>query len=236
LGCWNSIGVFMIISTQKPFDEINKIIQPYQKLAIFGCGGCAAVCQTGGTKQVEELALRLEDKEIIFTFQIDEPCDKRILSRELSRVSERLEQIEAVLILACGIGVQMIADSIAKPCFTGLDTLFAGAIVHSNNYKETCTACGQCLLNTTAAICPRTLCPKGIANGPCSEKVSEHCSVNDNETCVWLRIAERMAAQHVREHDSELFLRNWSACSAPRRISGKAASRTNLKNKDGKNN
>jgi ferredoxin len=212
----------MIISAQKPFDEIKKTIQPYQRLAIFGCGGCAAVCQTGGTKQVEELALRLVDKEVVFTFQIDEPCDKRILTRELSRVSDRLEQIEAVLILACGIGVQMIADSIAKPCFTGLDTLFAGAVIHSNNCIETCTACGQCRLNTTAAICPRTLCPKGIANGPCSEKIGEHCSVNSDEICVWLKIAERMDAQHIGESDSAFSLQIWNVFSAPRRIPDKA--------------
>lgn len=226
----------MIVSVQKSFDEIKKVVQPYRKLAVFGCGGCAAVCQTGGTKQVEELASRLVDKEVLFTFQIDEPCDKRILSRELSRVSDRLEQIEAVLILACGIGVQMIADSIAKPCFTGLDTLFAGGVIHSNKYIETCTACGQCCLNTTAAICPRTLCPKGIANGPCSEKIGEHCTVNENETCIWLRIDERMDARHIGKSDSEFSIRNWNALSAPRRVPDKTAPMTNLKNKNGKNN
>jgi ferredoxin len=208
----------MIISSPKPLHEIKKAIQPYQKLAIFGCGGCAAVCQSGGTKQVEELAHDLDDKQVIFTFQIDEPCDQRILTRELNRIAKRLDQIDAVIILACGIGVQMLAALLEKPCFTGLDTLFPGAVIHSNKFFETCNACGECILNETAAICPRTLCPKGIAFGPCSEKLDEQCSVDKDAECVWVRIDRRREHLKLTAPDSEFTPLDWAARGAPRQI------------------
>ena len=189
----------MIISVQKALEEITAALAPYGKPAIIGCGGCAAVCQAGGTRQVEELAQALDGKEVVFTFQIDEPCDQRILARELRRVSDRLEKADVLIILACGAGVQAIATSVDKPCLAGLNTLFPGTVIHSNEYRELCTACGDCILNRTAALCPRTLCPKGITNGPCSEKLDEHCSVDVDSECVWVSITNRIEALGLAE-------------------------------------
>lgn len=208
----------MIISVQKPLEEIRASVAPYRRLAIFGCGGCAAVCQTGGTKQVEELARELSDKEIVFTLQIDEPCDQRILARELRRVSDRLENVEAVLVLACGTGVQVVASAIDVPCLTGLDTVFPGTVIHSGNYLENCDACGECVLNQTAAICPRARCPKGILNGPCSEKLDERCSVDPESECVWVSIANRAEALGLSETGAEFPPIKWSRQVRPRRI------------------
>lgn len=208
----------MIISVQKPLEEIKASVAPYRRLAIFGCGGCAAVCQTGGTKQVEELARKLTDKEIVFTLQIDEPCDQRILARELRRVSDRLEKVEAVVALACGTGVQVVASAVDVPCLTGLDTVFPGTVIHSGNYLENCDACGECVLNQTAAICPRARCPKGILNGPCSEKLDERCSVDPESECVWVSIAKRMEALGLSGPDSDFLPVDWGKHVRPRRI------------------
>ena len=209
----------MIISTQKPLEEIVASIAHYHRLGIIGCGGCAAVCQTGGTKQVEELADRLKDKEIVFTLQIEEPCDQRILSRELRRVSDRLEHVDAVVILACGTGVQTAAAAIGKPCLTGLNTVFNGTVIHSTRYAELCGACGDCLLNQTAGICPQTLCPKGIANGPCSEKTGEQCSVDPDSECVWVTITKRMEALDIPTTRLDFQPVNWATRVPPRTIS-----------------
>lgn len=209
----------MIISEKKPLAEIRASLVPYERIAIIGCGGCAAVCQTGGTKQVEEMAQALDGKQIVFTFQIDEPCDQRILARELRRVSGRLERAEAVLILACGIGVQSIALAVDKPCLTGLDTAFAGMVAHSNSYAETCLACGEeCLLNVTAGICPRTRCPKGIINGPCSEKTDELCSVDSDAECVWVSIERRLEALGLPPVETEFPATDWTKRMPPRTI------------------
>jgi len=208
----------MIISIQKPLEEIEAAVGPYRALAIIGCGGCAAVCQAGGTKQVEMLAQSLEDKEITFTLQIDEPCDQRILARELRRVSDRLEDVDALVVLACGAGVQTMAAAVEKPCIAGLDTLFPGTVVHSNEYLEICNACGECVLNRTAAICPRTLCPKGIANGPCSEKIDESCSVDPDSECVWVSISKRIERLGLAGMDLDFSPAELSSRAAPRRL------------------
>jgi len=158
------------------------------------------VCQTGGTKQVEELAQSIEDKDIVFTFQIDEPCDQRILSRELRRVSDRIAGVDALVVLACGSGVQAVAAAADKPCVAGLDTLYPGTVIHSGAYMQVCSACGECILNRTAAICPRTLCPKSITNGPCSEKIEERCAASDTDAeCVWVSMSDRMEALGLPE-------------------------------------
>ncbi len=208
----------MIVSVQKPLEEIKSSLSRYHKVAIIGCGGCAAVCQAGGTKQVEDLAAKLGDMEIVLTFQIDEPCDQRVLARELRRVTERLEQVEAVLMLACGTGVQALADSLDKPCLAGLNSLFPGTVIHSNSYLENCIACGECVLNHTAAICPRTRCPKGILNGPCSEKAGEKCDLNPDQECVWVTITNRREALGLPELDVEFSALNWSKRVLPRKL------------------
>jgi ferredoxin len=215
----------MIISKQKPLDEIVAALAPYSRPAIIGCGGCAAVCQAGGTKQVEELAQALDEKEVVFTFQIDEPCDQRILARELRRISNRLVESDVLLILACGAGVQTIASAVDKPCLAGLDTLFPGAVIHSNEYRELCIACGECILNHTAAICPRTLCPKGIANGPCSEKLDEHCSVDTNAQCVWVSITKRIEGLGLSDLELNFCTSSQSSGIFPRSLSKAASNR-----------
>ena len=208
----------MIITIQRSLEDIKSSVEPYRKLAIIGCGGCAAVCQTGGTKQVDELARTLEGKEVMFTFQIDEPCDQRILARELRRISDRMQGVDAVIALACGTGVQALASSVDKPCVTGLDTLFAGTVIHSSSYLENCNACGECILNLTAAICPRTRCPKGIANGPCSEKVDETCCVDSESECVWISIARRAETLGLRVEAPEFRPMDWAKHVGPRSI------------------
>jgi ferredoxin len=200
----------MIISIQKPLKEIMDSLTRYRKIAIIGCGGCAAVCQSGGTKQVEQLIPLLEDKEIVFSLQIDEPCDKRVLSREIERVSDRLEEVAAILVLACGTGVQMVAESVDRPCIEGLNTLFAGGVVRLDNYVERCQACGECILNITTGLCPRTLCPKGITNGPCSEKTGVRCSVDEDSECVWERIAGRIEKLGIPSTAVEIPAYDWS--------------------------
>lgn len=208
----------MIISVQKPLEEIKTALASYHRLAIVGCGGCAAVCQSGGTKQVEELAQNLEDKDIVFTMQIDEPCDQRIVTRETRRVSDRLERVEAILVLACGTGVQVLAHAVQKPCVAGLDTLFPGRVIHGRRYAETCLACGNCVLNETVTICPKTHCPKGILNGPCSEKLDEKCSVDPDAECVWVTIENRRRGLGLSGNCPVFSPHDWAKSVSPRHV------------------
>jgi len=211
-------GITMIICEQKPVEEIKTSLAPYHRIAIVACGGCAAVCQASGTKQVEDLVRVLDDKDIVFSIHVDQPCDQRILSRELKRVSERLKKCDAVLVLACGTGTQLVSAAVNAPCITGLNTLFSGAVIRSGNYAEKCDACGQCTLNVTAGICPRSLCPKNIANGPCSEKLDDKCSVDSESECVWVTVARRAEAFGISLEVAEFTPIDWSTHVAPHKI------------------
>ena len=53
-----------------------------------------------------------------------------------------------------------------------------------------CHRCGQCVLSSTALICPMT-CPKGLRNGPCGGTMDGKCEVKPESRCVWVRIRER---------------------------------------------
>jgi hypothetical protein len=45
-----------------------------------------------------------------------------------------------------------------------------------------------------AGLCPVTLCPKGILNGPCGGMQDGRCEVDLERDCVWLGIYRRMEA------------------------------------------
>ena len=49
----------MIISQQKPFEEILHIIGEKSRIFLIGCGLCATHCQSGGEEQVLEMKERL---------------------------------------------------------------------------------------------------------------------------------------------------------------------------------
>jgi ferredoxin len=46
----------MIVAQQKPIEEIQNSIRPYEKVLILGCGTCVTVCLSGG--EAEALSLR----------------------------------------------------------------------------------------------------------------------------------------------------------------------------------
>ncbi len=51
----------MIITEQKPAEEILEMLADYDSLFIVGCGECATECQTGGEYEVNEMSQRLTE-------------------------------------------------------------------------------------------------------------------------------------------------------------------------------
>ncbi|MBW2098940.1 MAG: hypothetical protein JRG77_09150, partial [Deltaproteobacteria bacterium] len=103
----------MIIAEKKPLDEILDMISGIEKLLILGCRGCVAVCSAGGDKEVNTLAsaLRLGRKKAGKPIEIDEATYVRQCDPEyLEPLKEDGKKYDAVLSMACGVGVNFIAD------------------------------------------------------------------------------------------------------------------------------
>ncbi|MFC1918055.1 methylenetetrahydrofolate reductase C-terminal domain-containing protein [Chloroflexota bacterium] len=187
----------MIVAEQKPLDEIRKMITPYERVLLLGCGTCVTVCNAGGEREVSFLrnALQLaqtrsEDGDHAFTeYTLKRQCDVEFFDTLVGRI----EEIDAVLSLACGIGIQAVAERFPDlPVLPGVNTTMMGVTRGLGVWDECCAACGECHLEETGGICPITRCTKGILNGPCAGTKNGKCEANKEMDCAWVAIYQRL--------------------------------------------
>lgn len=185
----------MIITEQKNIEEISQMIEPYNKLFIVGCGTCSTSCKTGGEEEVKEMVEKLGDR-VNGWAMVEDPCDLRLNRRDLRDHKKDIAESEAVLVMACGAGVQTVNDFTAKITLPALNTLFIGQTERLGKFHDTCKACGDCILDETGGICPITRCAKNLLNGPCGGQVDGKCEVGDYENeCAWIQIYDRLEEQ-----------------------------------------
>ncbi len=184
----------MIITRKKPVEQVLAMLEGVKKVAIVGCGNCATACQTGGEKELEEMKAFLEERgfEVVATVIPEECCHKMLVKKEMKVLKG--SGAEAVLGMACGDGVQTVADNILLPVYPANDTLFLGQIERVGIFHEYCRMCGDCILGTTGGICPVTHCAKGLTNGPCGGQKNGKCEVDPENDCAWVRIYNRLVA------------------------------------------
>lgn len=186
----------MIIGKGKPIKDILAMIEPYSKIIVAGCRGCVTVCSAGGEKEVGILSSALslarmnEGKEIeIKEVTLERQCDPEYLEQMRGFVDD----YEAVVSIACGAGVQFLAEMYRKtPIYPGIDTNFIGVTQEQGVWTERCQACGDCKLHLTGGICPITRCAKSLLNGPCGGSVAGKCEVNPETDCGWQMIYDRL--------------------------------------------
>ena len=186
----------MVVGERKPLSEIKEMVRPYAKILIAGCDTCTAECLSGGRKQVAELAaaldmaFRLEGKAMeILEVSVDRQC----IQDFLLDIIDKAEGAEAVLSIACGAGIQSLAERLpGKAVLPGLNTMFIGESSGTGLWQERCQGCGDCMLGTTGGLCPVTRCAKGLLNGPCGGTVNGRCEVDPEKECAWSRIYHRL--------------------------------------------
>jgi hypothetical protein len=190
----------LIIAQQKPLNEILEMTKNFQSLLILGCNGCAAIIQVGGKRQAEILKTLLEmSRKLKGESQLKmkamstlRQCDNQITANSLHPL---IDDYEAVISLACGVGVQTLADLYpAKVIIPANDTKFIGMHdTKAEKFIEMCKACGDCLLFETGGICPITRCAKGLLNGPCGGQSKGKCEVGGwKSNCAWVLIYNRL--------------------------------------------
>jgi len=189
----------MIITKQKEFKEILGFLKAHKRIFIVGCGECSTTCKTGGeddVKKVREM-LEKEGKAVTGYCIPSAPCVAAKVKLELAQNRKIIESSDAILVLACGLGIQSIKDNLRtdKPIHVGCDTLFMGQIDSNNVFLESCTACGDCVLELTGLICPVARCPKSLLNGPCGGQDKGKCEVDKDKDCVWILIYNELKKQ-----------------------------------------
>jgi len=186
----------MIITEQKPIQSIINSLKNYSKIFIIGCGECATACKTGGETEVAKMKQDLEafGKAVTGSCIPSAPCVAAKLKSELVKNTKALREADAVLVLACGLGVQSFKDNdrLGLAVFPALNTIFGAVMDAKGNFYEKCSMCGECILDKTAGICPVTLCPKGLLNGPCGGMNKGKCEVDKDQDCAWVLIYKEL--------------------------------------------
>lgn len=182
----------MIISQKKPIEEVMKMLEGATKIALSGCGSCATSCKTGGEEELNEMKAYLESqgKEVVGMIIPGESCQKLLVKKEVKAFKD--VEVDAILCMACGDGVQTVASQVKVPVYPANNTLFLGQVERVGIFNEACRMCGDCVLGETGGICPITKCAKSLVNGPCGGQKNGKCEVNPDNNCAWIDIYNKL--------------------------------------------
>ncbi len=213
----------MIISENKPFEEILGYIKNANKIVLVGCNQCAATCKSGGEEEVLKMKERLESegKEILGYQMLDPACNLLKSKKDLKSLKSEIKEADAILSLACGDGTQTIVKNLKdKPVYPANNTLFIGEVKRVGEFEEACKACGECELGWTGGICPVTMCAKGLLNGACGGARDGKCEVDPENDCAWVLIYNRLKS--INQLDNLLDIKepkDYSKSCNPRSLS-----------------
>ena len=205
----------MIVAEQKNIEEILESIEKYKRVVIASCGTCVTVCMAGGEKEALKLQGLLlagangSQKELdVKVVNVKRQCDHEFIDD----LTDELRDGEAILSLACGVGVQFMSEKFADRLIVpGLNTQFYGAAKELGYWTEYCQGCGNCLLEKTCGICPVTRCSKSNFNGPCGGSAKGKCEIDPDKTdCAWQLIYDRVKSFDKLDRLATIFeLRDW---------------------------
>ncbi len=215
----------MIVAEKKPVEEIIEQVKGVRRILVLGCNECVTVCEAGGKKEVGILAATLrmyflnQGQEVtVGEMTLERQCDHEYLD-ELRDV---VGNYDAVVSLACGVGVQFTAEQYTDmPVYPGVNTCFMGATERRGLWAERCQGCGQCLLADTGGICPVARCAKRLLNGPCGGSTRGSCEINKEVDCAWQLIIDRLKALgRMADYEKLMPIKDWSSDRAggPRKV------------------
>ena len=211
----------MIITEKKPIENVLDFLKDAKKVVVLGCSECATACNTGGEPEVADMVKVLQEngKEVLGSKVLTTSCNYLLDKKELKELKAEIADADAVLSLACGDGVQTVAELVDFDVFPGNDTMYVGQTVRNGIFKEMCKTCGDCVLGRTAAICPVTQCGKGLMNGACGGSKNGMCEVNPDNKCAWIEIYKKLKDQGKEDLLEEIEpIRGYKASAHPRTL------------------
>jgi ferredoxin len=215
----------MIVADKKPIEEIIGQVKDHERILVLGCNECVTVCEAGGKKEVGVLASALRmyfmnkgQKKSIDERTLERQCDHEYLEE----IRDSVDNYDAVVSIACGVGVQFMAEKYHKlPVYPGVNTCFMGVTEKRGLWSERCQGCGQCILATTGGICPVSRCAKRVLNGPCGGSTRGKCELRRETDCAWQLIVDRLKAlDRLDDYEKLAPLKDWSTDRAggPRKV------------------
>ena len=215
----------MIVAQQKPLEEIKSLIGEARRVLVVGCGTCVTVCFAGGAREAAILSasLRIASKLDGGEKAVEEVTVQRQCEWEyLDEIAGRVREVDLVLSIGCGIGVQALAERYPEAVVVpGLDTAFLGMPLEQGVWAERCAACGSCILGLTGGICPIARCSKQLLNGPCGGSSGGKCEIDPDIDCAWQLIYDKLKGQGRLQLLMEIMPpKDWRASrdGGPRRI------------------
>jgi hypothetical protein len=216
----------VIFAEWKPLEELAEKLSGHKKVLLVGCATCVAECAVGGEKEVETLAPLLRMACLtaghhveILTATLEKQCEWEFVEE----LTEIVDQVDAILSIACGIGVQALAERFDKiPVYPGVNTSALTIREEDGLWVSRCAACGDCVLGETFGLCPVARCAKSLMNGPCGgTRKNGKCEVDEQLDCVWSLIVERAKARGQLDSLMKVHrAKNWSNSrhGGPKRI------------------
>jgi hypothetical protein len=215
----------MITAERKPLPEIISSIEDCRRILLLGCNECVTVCAAGGRKEVAMLAsaLQMDFMKHGKTLDVSEITLERQCEPEyVEELAPMIDQVDAVVSMACGCGVQEIARRFKQTrVYPAVNTKFMGAAEGPGVWAERCQGCGDCLLGITGGICPIARCSKRLMNGPCGGSSNGKCEVSPDVDCVWQLIWDRLKALGIEDrYETIIAAKDWRTerGGGPRRI------------------
>jgi hypothetical protein len=183
------------------------------------------VCSAGGQKEVEVLSstIRLAREKDGNPIEIrEENLERQCDNEYVEQLRSFIDGYDAVLSMACGAGVQFVAERYRKiPVYPAINTNFIGGTLEQGVWAERCQACGNCVLDKTGGICPITRCSKSLLNGPCGGSSNGKCEIDPEIDCAWQLIYDRLKELNMLDIFEEVIpVKDWSVSrdGGPRRI------------------
>jgi len=185
----------MLISKQKPLEEILSYLEGDKSVFVVGCKGCAEGWASGGEKQVGGMKATLQEKgkTVTGSVVIDMLCDATLTRLKLRAYRKEIAAADSILVLTDGSGVQTVAEVVDKVVHPGCNTLSSGGAHAEWKESERCLECGDCVLEFTGGLCPVARCSKLLLNGPCGGSQGGKCEVDASIPCVWQQIVDHLA-------------------------------------------
>ena len=183
----------MIISSAKPFEEILEILKDEDDIFVIGCNACAAKIHVGGEPEVLEMCKRLEDagKHVVGWVIPSAACSVASYD-SLVEKNPAIKDAKTIIVMACGSGVSIVASVVDVPVYPSNDTVCLGGRTQGEVVPELCAMCGECKIYYFGSVCPKSLCPKHLLNGPCGGSVNGKCEVDPEKDCAWELICNRL--------------------------------------------